>query len=328
MKVLDPFSLFSLYAGGPDELTRYTQGAALLSDDRMALEFSAPRELHQPDAQDNSAAILALLDPERAPAAVRDARAKATAAAWRNRGAMLAKSDVYGFAYDDYVKALQMDPSDQGAIDGLVDTAILTRRSVDALSWLIGVTVNTTPSVPVLIARSKLLAASGSAKEALDIAMEAAARTPVAPAALEQLAALYADAGRAAELDAVVERLRATAPDRAATSYFAGVAAFLHGRAADAVSLAERAVSIDPQYAAVYDLLGAAHTRSGRPDQARRAFASSLAINAHDSTAYVNLGMLAMAEGHRDEAANYFAEALWLTPESAEARQGLSQALP
>ena len=80
----------------------------------------------------------------------------------------------------------------------------------------------------------------------------------------EQLASLYADAGDSAQLDATVEELRRIAGDRAATHYFAAVAAFLRGRAAKASALAERAVAIDPGYAPVYDLLGAAYTKLGQ----------------------------------------------------------------
>ena len=42
----EPFALLSSYVGGPAEIQRYAAGAALQSDDRMALEFSAPRALY------------------------------------------------------------------------------------------------------------------------------------------------------------------------------------------------------------------------------------------------------------------------------------------
>ena len=43
-----PFVLLSLFAGGPRELAQFGNGAALQSDDRMALEFSAARAMHAP----------------------------------------------------------------------------------------------------------------------------------------------------------------------------------------------------------------------------------------------------------------------------------------
>lgn len=324
--VVEPFSLLSLFAGGPAELDRYTRGAAILSDDRVALEFSAPRELHKADAADNSATLQALLDPAAAPAAVRQAMASAGAAQWRNRGAMFAKSDVDAMAYDDYVRALQRDRTDQASIDGFVRAATLVKRQSDALSWLKSFTVNETPTVPMLIATSQLLGSNGMAQDALHSALEASALDPVNPAARAQLASLYADAGALSDLDTTVAALQRLAPAGAATFYYDAVSSFLHGRSADAVSKAERAVRADPAFAAVYDLLGAAHTKLGHADQARRAFASSLHYDAHDSTAYANLGLLALTAGDRRLAANYFAEALWLEPDSTLARQGLAQA--
>jgi Flp pilus assembly protein TadD len=117
--------------------------------------------------------------------------------------------------------------------------------------------------------------------------------------------------------------LKKTAPNGAATHYYAAVAAFLHGRPDDAVALGQRAMAADASFAPVHDLVGAAYTKLGRPEDARSAFETSLGFDAHDSSAYANLGLLALAAGHRDVAANYFAEALWLAPESAVARDGL-----
>ncbi len=59
--IVDPFSILSLYIGGPDELRGYASGAPVFTDDRMTLEFSAPRELHNQRAGENGATLRALL---------------------------------------------------------------------------------------------------------------------------------------------------------------------------------------------------------------------------------------------------------------------------
>ena len=46
VSVVEPFSLWSLYAGGPPSCSVMRPVAPLLADDTMRLEFSAPRELH------------------------------------------------------------------------------------------------------------------------------------------------------------------------------------------------------------------------------------------------------------------------------------------
>jgi spermidine synthase len=322
----DPFALLSLYTAGPRELDRYTSGAAPYRDDLMTLEFSAPRELHEPDAAENSAAIGSLFDEETLPPAVRRARDQAGAAEWRNRGAMLFKSDIYALAYDDYIKALQHDANDAAALDGLVDTALLTRHAADGLAWIKGLTQNQPSSARTSIALSRLLAATGARNEAIEEAEKARDLAPSDTAPLEQLAAIYADASDAASLEHIVTRLQAMAPARSATHYYNAVLALLEGRPDDAVAEANKSIAADAGYAAVYDLLGAAQTRRGEAAKARDSFLTSLRYNAHDSTAYANLGALELAAGNADHAANYFAEALWLTPDAMPARQGLAQA--
>lgn len=326
VSALEPFSIWSLFVGGPDQLARYSEGAAILTDDRMTLEFSGPREIHSRSGGENSASLSALLGPEDGPELLRRAKATASATQWRNRGAMMAKRDAHLTAYDDYVRAVTLDPSDDAALEGLVRTAVLTRRSTDALSWVTSLTANRPSTPDVLVATSKLLAANGFAADAVETARQATRILPVQSVALEQLASLHAEAGDVTQLDATVDVLQHIAPDGASTQYYAAAAAFLRGQVTETVRLAERAIAIDPTYAPVYDLIGAAYTKLARLTEARKAFETSLGFDAHDSTAYTNLGLLELASGNRPSAARHFAEALWLAPDSTTAREGLAQA--
>ena len=320
---VEPFSLLSLFAGGPAELARYGAGAAILDDDRMTLEFSAPGELHGSAARANASNIRGLLADADRPPPIRAAFDAATAVQWRNRGAMMFRSDFFATAYDDYLRALAHDPSDAAALDGFARAAIMARRATDALADL----KERPAATPAWsIARSKLLAASGAMDAALAAAEQASSTAPVQVAALEQEATLVADAGDAVQLGLVVEQLNRIAPQRAVTHYFGAVLRFLRGDAEGTVKLAEQAVAADPAYAPTYDLLGAAQTRLGQTAAARNAFETSLRLNAHDSTAYTNLGVLELAQGNRAAAAGFFAEALWLDPASQTARQGLAEA--
>jgi spermidine synthase len=322
---MEPFSVLSLFAAGPADLARYGAGADLLDDDRMRLEFSAPRELHNESAGENDAAFAAVADPDAAPDMVRDRKAHATAAQWRGRADMMAKSDAYSIAYDDYVRALKLDPTDAAALAAFTRTAVLTGRAQDALSWVKSLTTDK-PSVAAQVATSKLLAAASLKPDAIETATRACAQSPVTPAACEQLASLYADEGDAAHLETVVQTLRDAAPDAAPTLYYTAVLAFLRGDAQSALSSSQKAIAADQSYAAAYDMAGAAHTKLGQGDLAAQAFETSLRFDPHDSTAYTNLGLLALAAGNRSDAVNFFAEALWLTPDSQTARDGLAKA--
>lgn len=322
----EPFAVWSMFVAGPAELRRFAADALIFDDDHMTLEFSGPRQLHVRAAGENAAALSDLFNVDTAPAAIRTALRDGGAGEWRRRAAMLARRDAHTLAYEDYVRALRLDPLDRDALEGFVRTAILINRSADALSWIKSLTTNRMPSAAVLTAQSKLLASLGEQTDALATAEQAAQHRPPDVAAIEQLASLHADAGDRPRLLSSVERLRQVAPGAAVTLYYAAVAALLGGDAADAVRLGEQTVAAHPDFAPIHDLLGAALTRLGRAQEARAAFARSLQFDAHDSTAYTNLGLLELAAGNGEQAARHFAEALWLTPNAATAREGFARA--
>ena len=64
------FQLFSLYAGGPRELREYGAAAPIQRDDRMALEFSAPRSIYGVSSNTNTATLRALANRAAWPPAV------------------------------------------------------------------------------------------------------------------------------------------------------------------------------------------------------------------------------------------------------------------
>lgn len=312
--VQDALSIESLEVAGPRELAAYTAGSRIFTDDRLTLEFTAPRELHNPRAGENGAALrrLAVAKIEADPA---------QEVPWHNRGRMLAQADHHDLAIDDFLRAIQLEPNDAVALDGLVKSALVTKKAGEVLARLGGDPPDT--GVARMVARSRLLAADGRRDEAIAVARQAAARSP---SGFEQLASLHADAGDTVQLDAAVAKLRKGQPGAAVTEYYGAVGAFLHGDANRAVEHAQRAIAIDPDYAPTYDLIGAAYTRLDRLEPARLAFRKSLSFDAHDSTAYENLGVLELNAGNRAAAAKYFAEALWLVPESAVSREGLRRA--
>jgi tetratricopeptide (TPR) repeat protein len=310
LAVRDPFSIRSLFVGGGDKLREYSGSARPFTDDRLTLEFTAPRELHNQQAGRNGDALRKFSET-----------LTATAAEWRNRALMQAQADHHQLAYEDFLRAVDVDPNDEAALDGLVTTAAILGKSSDAIGRLNG---HGSPSAHRLVALSKLFAADGKRDDALGKAQDAAGID--SRVGTTQLASLYADAGDTVQLDRAVGELRKIAPDDAATGFYAAVASFLHGDAVNAIAFANKAIDLDPKYAPTYDLIGAAYTKIGAASEAKRAFEKSLELNAHDSTAYENIGIIELNAGNRSVAAKYFAEALWLVPDSQTARQGLAEA--
>ena len=323
------FDVLTLYAGGSRELLAFAKGddggADVLDDDRMRLEFSAPRELHQASAGSNDASLASIARAEDAPDVVRQRRDAATATEWRGRAEMMTKSDAYSIAYDDYTRALKLDPTDERALKAFTRVAILTNRAQDALSWVKSLTMDR-PTAQSKVATSRLLAAAGFSADAINTAKEGCHDTQASASACEQLASLYADTGDAAALTDAVGSLTTVAPGSAAAHYYTAALAFLNGDATRALESAQKAIAVDAEYAAAYDMAGAAHTKLGQADLAAQAFQTSLRFDPHDSTAYANLGLLALAAGNRDTARNYFAEALWLRPDDKVALDGMSRA--
>jgi spermidine synthase len=323
----EPFAFLSMFAGGPQELARYGAGAAVQTDDRMALEFSGPRALSRLDV-DNASQLRRLLNPDQAPQAVRRALAGARAAEWRNRAAMMAPADRFVTAYGDYVRALKLDATDTAALDGVVRAAVATHRENETLDFLKSLAATDPRATGIRIAISKLLAARGSFDEAIQEAERACEMQPVDPRALEQLASLLADIGDAVRLEPVVQHLQQRQPERASSAYYAAAARFLRGQFAEAIRFAEQAVARDPQYAAAHNLLGAIHASVDNRDSARAAFAAALRLNHEDASVYTNLGLLELSSGNPAAARAYFIEALSLDPQSEAARRGLEQARP
>jgi Flp pilus assembly protein TadD len=326
--VVEPFGLLSLFAAGPAALKRYAGAAAIQTDDRMELEFSGPHAVGSRTLDENAAQLHQLLGEGGEPLVIRRARQGAGPSAWRDRGAMLLAANDYGNAYDNYAKAVSLDATDAAALDGVVRAAVAARREDRALELLRSSADAHPRTATIWIAMSKLLAAGGASDKAIAAAGQACSIKPIAAAALEQLASIFADIGDAARLEPIVAQLQQAAPDRPGSRYYSAAAKFLRGQFPEALQLAQQAVGLDPRNAAAYNLVGAIHATLGQHAEARDAFQAALRLNARDSATYVNLGLLEMSSANSAAAAGYFAEALSLDPKSAAARQGLSLARP
>jgi spermidine synthase len=326
VSALEPFALWSLFIGGPQQLERYSAGASLQTDDRMALEFSAPRALYAGRGTANATALRSLFEPTRSPPPIARAFSAAGADQWRMRADMMWKADAYATAYGDYATALTHDPADMAALDGLVRAADATGREGEALHLLQSSLAAHPRASIVRVAISRLQAATGAFDQAIITAQEASRITPADPEPLEQLAALLADTGDADALDSVASRLQRLYPDRPRPYYYAAASMFIRGRFPEAAALARQAIARDAQYGKALNLLGAIQANLGQVEKAREAFHAAAGIDPRDSTVYANLGLLELSSQNRTVAAELFLEALSLDPASQVARTGLEQA--
>jgi tetratricopeptide (TPR) repeat protein len=318
------FALLSQYSGGPGEMARYGAGALIQTDDRTALEYSAPRGIYGRSRDDNAAPIRALgAEP---PPLVRDRLARGDGAAWASRGAMALKSQAFPSAYDAFRRAVTLDARNAGALSGLSDAAGSLGKLEEERDWLRGIAAADAGNAAVRIELSRVLAVTGDVSGALEAASDALRLAPEEPRAAEQLASVLADSGDGERLGPLADAMVAHFPTRTEARYYKATALFLRGRPQDAATAARQVVDAQPDHTRAQSLLGAACAAAGNRECAATAFGAAIRGNPRDASAYVNAGLLSLQSGNPLAAVDFFASALTLDPSSKAARDGLAQA--
>ena len=318
------FALLSQFAAGPREMERYGAGAFIQTDDRTALEYSAPRGIYGRSREDNGAAIRALA-AER-PAAVRDAFDRADDAAWVSRGRMDLRAQAYGNAYEAFTKAVRLNSRNANALSGLSDSAGGAGKLDEERQSLREIATGEPGNANARIELSRVLAVMGDVPAALQMASEALQLAPGDPRAAEQLASILADSGDGDRLAPLADAMVGRFPDRMEARYYRATALYLRGQTQDAIAAARQVVDAQPDHTRAQSLLGAACAAAGRRDCAMTAFAAAIRGNPRDASGYVNAGLLSLQSGNTSGAADYFASALTIDPSSKPARDGLAQA--
>jgi spermidine synthase len=325
--VRSPFALLSLFAGDGDDLRAFAAGSAIQTDDRLALEFSAPRAIFGRSSDENARDLRDRATRARRPAAVAQAFAAATASDWRDRGLMLLASDAHTAALDDLTRAARLDPRDRTTLEALGRAAGAAQRIDEADRFFAELAGLDARNVPARLERSRIAAGRGDYPLARKLIVEAGKVEPGNFAVLEQLASVVADEQDQEGLSTVVAGLETAAPNAPATLYYAASLEFLKGNPPKAAELAERAAALRPGDHRALNLAGAAYGALGRMDRAREAFLAALRASPEDPVAYVNLGTLELQAANAASAGEYFSGALTLDPASAPAREGLARAL-
>jgi Flp pilus assembly protein TadD len=321
-----PFQLLSLFAGGPAEVTRYGDAAAVQTDNRMALEFTAPSAIYGRSTASNATTIQALTANAHLPEAVATAIHNADARSWAARGAMDLKAEAYTTAYDHFRKAVALDSHDADALRGASDAAAGASQQSEHRAWLEQLAKTSPGNAPVRVELSRVRAAAGDFDGAIAAASEAQQLEPANPRGAEQLASVFADIGDAPRLAPIADMLVSRYPDREDGHYYQATVLLLRDKPAEAANLARRVVAANPRSAKAQNLLGAACASTGQRDCAETAFAASIRLNPREPSSYINFGLFYLQTARPENAADSFSEALSLDPSSAAARDGLRQA--
>lgn len=319
----DPLALLSLFVADGPTLAEWSAGAPIQTDNRGRLEFSGPRSVFGGQRTDNARLLRDLTAGRPRPPAVQQAIDSATPDQWTRVGEMLRRADSHRAAFETFERALDLDPSDAVALDGLVRSAAPVGRMPEARAYLSRL-ASDPANQPARLALSRLLASEGAFEESARIPLGLLQGNPDNVPALEQLASILSDAGDADRLAPVVARLRLAAPTSVSTRYFAAALGFLQGRPDAAIREAEAALAIDPTHARARNILGAALAGVGQRERAREAFKESLRADPRDAATYSNLATLELEVGNAAAARRRFAEALTIDPDNRIAREGLA----
>jgi spermidine synthase len=319
-----PFVLFSLYAGGPNELAAFGGDAVLQTDDRMSLEFTAARAMYSPPEGD--AVLRALAADAAVPAIVAEKMERAGASEWTARGRTALRANAFGMAHDSFRRALALDSRSPDALRGLTDAAAGAHRLVEETEFLKAIAAAELDNAPVRVELSHALSALGHVEEAISSAMEAARIDPARAEPLEQLASIFADTGDALRLAPIADELVRRFPTRDEGRYYQAAALFLASRAADAERSIRALLALNPLHAKGQNLLGAVCASLQHHECAEAAFTAAVKLNPRDPSVYVNLAYLRVERGDMAAAAGFFSEALAIDTTFEAARRGLADA--
>jgi spermidine synthase len=326
MRSSSSFVLLSQLVGGPAALAAVGAGAPLQLDDRMALEYSAPRSMYAASPIDNDAWLLDLSRRQAVPPVVTDTMRAARAPDWIARGRTALQADAAATAYESFRRAVALDPRSADGLRGATDAATQAHRVEELRSWLTMLATEDRTNTAVRIELAHVRAAAGDTRGAIDAALEALTIDSANPLALEQLASIYEDTSDGERLAAVADELTSRFADRVNGWYYRAASLLILGRRDEAIAAARRVVATDPAHGRAHNLLGIACAASGQMACAREAFETSRRLMPRDPSPYVNLGIFALQQADVPAATAYFADALALDTGSAAARQGLAQA--
>jgi len=327
--VSDAFGVLTLFIARGRDLQRYASGARVQTDDRLALEYSAPRAIYGRYQTSNIDRLRATAADAALPAAIAGVRASADAASWRNRAAMQMKADTPELAFQDYGDALKIAPQDLDALERYVGAAAASGQ-LDAAEKYLRNRIAATDTAALNVELSRVLAARGDLDGAAAAAQHGAALDPSSERALDQLVTVLADNRNDAAVEQLVTLLVRTGATRPVTLYAQMRLAHMRGRFEQARAFGERLTSTETSEenaARNSNLLGLAYDGLGDHDRARQMFEASLRTSPRAPAVLMNLGFTELKAGRPDVAEKRFSEVQFLSTTLAPALDGLAQAL-
>ena len=276
----DPLDLYAHYIASPERIAKFVDGAPILTDDNLSLEFSAPRNLYTRDAPAQGLAeeLQERVTPRMNFFCLRERDDfERIVTARRHIGNALGY--LRAGEFEEAIKALRiakiLAPKERGSI-----------KLVQAL----------------YMGLSNLLETAGRSDEAMVWLGQLMAQYPDDPELLNELGNICGTNGKQKEAETYYLKALALDPKHVAARKNLGVIYYQSGRYEDAIKAYEIVTSLSPYEAKMWNNLGILYEHVTRIDDARHAWHEAMKVDPAFEPAKKNLQGLEAALSLKAEA--------------------------
>lgn len=307
------------------ETARLTLGADLNDDDRLPLEFSAPKSLYRDTALTNYRMVRAFRAAELPLLAGRGARHMDTPGARYDLGMAYLAKDMSAEAAAQLERAVVSDPAHVPSLVALGRALLRLDQPVRAIETLQTAARLDPRSAEAQAALARAWQAQRLTDRATDAATAAVRLAPEDASHRLLLASLLEQQGKTAEAVEQYLAARERRPrDAQLLESLAGAYARL-GRGADSVTTLEAALALRPDDPALLARLGRAYLAINQPVPAARVLTRSVATASQPAQTYADLGLARLGNGDAAGATAALEHAVALDPAHAGAAQLLGE---
>jgi tetratricopeptide (TPR) repeat protein len=263
-----------------------------------------------------------------APKRVHSVSKSRQAAAWKyvKRGESAMRAKNYSGSLAAYQRAVQTDPNNPYALNGVADSLLILGRYPSAENAYRRALTRTPGNVKLLRGLADSLVPQRKYSDAIAVYKQVAQKSPRDFDAMNQIAQILTWNKRYAEAEPYYRRALALRPNNAETwtAWGESLSFAKDPRAREAF---ERAIQLRPTYARALVGLGNIYAWSSEYDKAENAYRRALSAAPRSATALVGMGDVLTFSSRPEEATPYFQRALLSEPANLQARIGLARAL-
>ncbi len=322
--VQDLYSILSMFMIADDDLDRFAGDAVMNTDDFPVLEFRSPQFIYANTTDENLRAVHAVEPRMPTPSFVERVKAAPTAANHRRKGEMLLFAGSYELATDQFQLALELDPKDEEAWSGLIQTG--RGRTRDRVTTFVEVMVDDYSEPEVLSAAAEHYMLGQEHRRAVELLERVLENDPGNVEILVQLSDVLASEG-SPELAGVLDRLLALEPDDARGLFHLATMRQYQGLYDEAIEIIGRSIEIDPGNMRARNLLAILYSLTFQHDRAGAEFRDVIDADPSDSISLNNYGLFLVERGRHEEALDQFERAIDIDPENVHGFLGVAEAL-